>query len=158
MLPPERRLGTIRELIDEGRYFTLHAGRQTGKTTSAQWLRDHYNRGDRFRALWVDLQEAREQPDPALGLHTVLNKLDDAVRQTFPDLPPPAERARLLDDPHTAVDRYLGDLASRFERPLVLFFDEADCLVGGAMVSFLTQLRAGYLARKVSAFPHSVAL
>ncbi len=158
MLPPERRLGAIRELIDEGRYFTLHAGRQTGKTTSAQWLRDHYNRGDRFRALWVDVQEAREQPDPALAFRTVLEKLDDAVRQTFPDLAPPSESARNLDNPATAVTRYLGDLASRSPRPLVVVFDEADCLVGGAMVSFLTQLRAGYLARRGSPFPHSVAL
>ena len=35
MLPPERRLGRIMELIERGKYFTLHAGRQTGKTTSA---------------------------------------------------------------------------------------------------------------------------
>ncbi len=49
MLPPERRLDRVRELVDDGKYFTLHAGRQTGKTTSAQWLTDHYNAGDRFQ-------------------------------------------------------------------------------------------------------------
>src|SRR5580700_6222721 len=116
MLPPERRLGAIMELIDEGRYFTLHAGRQTGKTTSAQWLCEHYNAGDRFRALWVDLQTARDQPDPALAFRTGLNNLEHAVQQSFPELPLPAERARLLDDPTTAVARYLADLASRFPR------------------------------------------
>ena len=26
MLPPERRLGRVMELIDDGLYFTLHAG------------------------------------------------------------------------------------------------------------------------------------
>ena len=34
MLPPERRLGEVLTLIEERKFFTLHAGRQTGKTTS----------------------------------------------------------------------------------------------------------------------------
>ncbi|WP_437292013.1 ATP-binding protein [Sorangium sp. So ce406] len=54
--------------------------------------------------------------------------------------------------------RYLRDLAARSDRPLVLLFDEADGLVGAAMVSFLTQLRQGYLDRSQTAFPSSVAL
>src|SRR5437016_5689347 len=33
-IPPERRLDRVRRLIEERKCFTLHAGRQTGKTTS----------------------------------------------------------------------------------------------------------------------------
>jgi hypothetical protein len=33
MLSPEGRLQHLRKLIDERKYFTVHAGRQTGKTT-----------------------------------------------------------------------------------------------------------------------------
>ena len=62
MLPPERRLGAVLALIEARRYFTLHAGRQTGKTTSAMWLEDHLNASGRFRALWVDLETARPTP------------------------------------------------------------------------------------------------
>ena len=51
MLPPERRLGRVMELVEDGKYFTLHAGRQTGKTTSAQWLVEHYNAEGRFQAV-----------------------------------------------------------------------------------------------------------
>ncbi len=76
MLPPERRLGRVMELIERGKYFTLHAGRQTGKTTSAEWLTGHYNAGDRFRAVWFDLQTARDKPDPAAALRVVLDMLD----------------------------------------------------------------------------------
>src|SRR5262249_22161106 len=75
LLPPERRLGRVMELVDDGKYFTLVAGRQTGKTTSAQWLVRHYNAGPRFRAIWVDIQEAREKPDPAKALRTVVGAL-----------------------------------------------------------------------------------
>jgi hypothetical protein len=158
MLPPERRLGRIMELIGRGKYFTLHAGRQTGKTTSAQWLVQHYNAGEQFSAVWFDLETARDTPDPEVALGVVLDKLDVGVAQMLPDLGVPADRDRFLDRPRTAVLHYLRDLAARSPRPLVLFFDEADCLVGAAMVSFLTQLRDGYLARRVSPFPHSIVL
>ncbi len=76
MLPPERRLGHVLALIEDHRYFTLHAGRQTGKTTSARWRVEHFNRGDRFRALWVDIQDARELNDPARAFELVLDDLD----------------------------------------------------------------------------------
>jgi hypothetical protein len=158
MLPPERRLHRILELIERGKYFTLHAGRQTGKTTSAQWLADHYNAGSERCALWIDLQGAREQPDPARAFVTALNAFDRAVESTFPDLGIPVRRARLLDDPESAVIAYLQDLARRAPRPLVVLFDEADCLVGATMVSFLTQIREGYIGRNRTPFPHGVAL
>jgi hypothetical protein len=158
MLPPEARLGRALELIEQGKVFTLRAARQTGKTTSAMWLVHHYQAGDRFRALWVDVQTAREQPDPAQALRTVLNELDLAVARALPDVGPPRERERLLEDPQTAVLRYLGDLAARCPRPLVVLVDEADGLVGAAMVSFLTQLRQGYIGRHETPFPYSVVL
>ncbi len=158
MLPPERRLGRVMELIGRGKYFTLHAGRQTGKTTSAQWLTDHYNAGTRFCAVWFDLQTARDQPDPAKAFATVLSKLDAGVQQALPGLAVPADRASLLDVPGTAIVRYLQDLSARAPRPLVVFFDEADCLVGQTVVSFLTQLRDGYLSRRKTPFPQSVVL
>jgi hypothetical protein len=158
MIPPERRLGEVMEHVELGHYFTLHAGRQTGKTTSAQWLVEHYNAGDRFRAMWVDVEVAREQPEPAVAFRSVLNTLDMAVERDLPDLGVPAGRASLLDDPETSLLRYLHDIAARSSRPLVLFVDEVDCLVGAAMVSLLTQLRHGYIDRRKTPFPHSVGL
>ena len=52
MLPPQRRLGRVMDLVEQGRFFTLHAGRQTGKTTCARWLVDHYNQTARFAVVW----------------------------------------------------------------------------------------------------------
>ncbi|WP_438030821.1 AAA family ATPase [Sorangium sp. So ce233] len=158
MLPPERRLGPILEHIEDRKYFTLHAGRQTGKTTSARWLVQHLNREGRFRAAWVDLQIAREEPDPAKAFEAVLYALDTAVDRDLPDLGCPADDVRCVAPASTFVVRYLRDLAARSDRPLVLLFDEADGLVGVAMVSLLTQLRQGYLDRSQTPFPSSVAL
>lgn len=160
MLPPERRLGRVLELIDDRKYFTLHSGRQTGKTTSAFWLVDHLNASGQHRAAWVDLQTAREQPDPARALAIILSELDRACARDLPSLDrPTADDAKeLLAIPERALLGYLAKLAAASDRPLVLLFDEADGLVGPAVVSFLAQLRAGYLDRSREPFPSSIAL
>ena len=81
MLPPERRLSRILELVDQRKYFVLRAGRQTGKTTSAQWLVRHFNEGDRYRCVWLDVQAAREQPDPRIAFRTLLNSVKPSLRR-----------------------------------------------------------------------------
>jgi hypothetical protein len=158
MLPPERRLGRILRLIENHKFFTLHAGRQTGKTTSARWLVKHLNREGRFRAVWVDIQIAREDPDPAKAFQAVLYSLDTAIDRDLPDLGRPSDDVRRIEPATSFVLRYLRDLATRSDKPLVVLFDESDGLVGATMVTFLTQLRQGYLDRSELPFPASVVL
>ncbi len=160
MLPPERRLHDVLALIESHRYFTLHAGRQTGKTTSAMWLEDHLEASGRWRALWVDLQTARETPDVGRAMHAILEAFDRALELRHPERPrpDPAERAAMLASPNTALLTYLTRITPPDPRPLVLLLDEADGLVGEAMVSFLTQLRHGYIQRSRGPFPASVVL
>ncbi|MEM7128270.1 MAG: hypothetical protein AAF702_18205 [Chloroflexota bacterium] len=45
----------------------------------------------------------------------------------------------------------------RSEKPLVLFIDEIDTLIGDTLISVLRQLRAGYYKRPTY-FPHSIIL
>jgi hypothetical protein len=160
MLPPERRLGRALELIEQHKYFTLHAGRQTGKTTSLRWLEGHLNATGRWRAVWVDLETAREQDDVARVMRIVLFNLDRVLSLRLRDLPRPekAEIDAMLAVPESALLGYLTRLAALDPRPLVMLFDEADGLVGRAMVSFLTQLRQGFIERANISFPASVVL
>jgi len=160
MLPPERRLGAVMKLIEQRRFFTLHAGRQTGKTTSLMWLERHFGAAGDWRALRVDLETAREQPDPAAALRTVLEAFDDGLRLRHARLARPSapEIDEALRNPATALLTYLRSLAALDDRPLLLLLDEVDGLVGPAMVSFLTQLRHGYLERSEAPFPASVVL
>lgn len=159
MIPPGRRLVRVLELIEQKKYFVLRAGRQTGKTTSAQWLVRHLRKTGRYEALWVDLQEAREQADPTLALPTLFKILTLALVSTK-RLPVPerAQQQSWLEDPATALGAYLRWLSDTSKKPLVLFLDEADGLVGRTMVSFLTQLRALYVGRSLSPAPHSIVL
>ncbi|MCA9706456.1 MAG: ATP-binding protein [Myxococcales bacterium] len=160
MLPPERRLHDVLELIEGHSYFTLHAGRQTGKTTSAMWLEQHLEASGRWRALWVDLEAAREKPDVARVMPVLLKVFEDVLAARHPELPrlSPAERDAMLATPDTALLDYLRRLAGLGPLPLVLLLDEADGLVGEAMVSLLTQLRQGYIERSRVPFPASVVL
>lgn len=158
MVPPERRLGRVLALIEDGKYFTLTGGRQTGKTTSLMWLARHLNASGKHRAIWVDIQAARENPDLKDCVRTIFRCLKWAVELHLSDIGAPADTALMLEDPESAVLAYLRDLAARCPSPLVVFFDEADGLVGEAMVSFLTQLRQGYIGRSEIPFARSIAL
>ncbi|MCX4243421.1 endonuclease NucS domain-containing protein [Paraliomyxa miuraensis] len=160
MLPPERRLGDVLALIEERRYFTLHAGRQTGKTTSLMWLERHLNATGRWCALWVDLQTARETPDVQEAMTAIFAAFERTLAFRHPRRPrlEADERTAMLATPKSALLAHLTRLAELDPLPLVLLLDEADGLVGEAMVSFLTQLRHGYIERSLVPFPASVVL
>ncbi len=158
MLPPGDRVKRALELVDDGKYFSLIAGHQSGKTTCLQWMADFYNAGDRLRAVWVDLETARDTPDLAVAMPVVLDKLLSSTERTLPGLTEGVEVDALLKVPGTALLHVVQALAGRCSLPLVLLFDEADGLVGATMVSFLSQLRDGYLDRSKAPFAYGVAL
>ena len=61
--------------------------------------------------------------------------------------------------PTTVVTETLKWLSRRVKKPLVVFFDEVDCLAEATLVSFLRQLRNGRISCKMpGTFPTSVAL
>ena len=63
MLDPLARLDVeeVLRLIDDKRYFVLHAPRQTGKTTSLIALMKRLNEGGRYRALYVNIESAQAE-------------------------------------------------------------------------------------------------
>jgi len=160
MLDPLARVTRAAQLIDGGKVFTLYAGRQTGKTTCVMSLRQAINKQGKFLALWVDLERARELPEARPAMASILGVFQDTLRwsQTPSLAPAPEQIDAWLQEPSSAVRRYLTALSAASERPVVLFLDEVDGLVGPAMVSFLTQLREGYIARAEQPFPWSIVL
>ena len=57
-LPPLSRwdLYEVLGLIDQEKYFLLHAPRQTGKTSCLLALMDHLHREGRYRAMYANLE------------------------------------------------------------------------------------------------------
>jgi type II secretory pathway predicted ATPase ExeA len=160
MIPAARRSREAATLIAQGRWFSLVSGRQTGKTTIVQYLAQALDAGGAHRALWIDLQTARGIADPARAFTVVLDAMDRTLARDQPTLARPSREAiaRWLATPEESLLNYLSALCGASDRPMVLLFDEADVLVGAAMVSFLTQLRALYLARRQQPSPFSVVL
>ncbi|MCP4698551.1 MAG: ATP-binding protein, partial [Gammaproteobacteria bacterium] len=61
-------------------------------------------------------------------------------------------------DFNTLLRMALSFLCQKLDKPLVILFDEIDCLANGTLISFLRQLREGYVNRAQIPFIHSVAL
>ena len=61
MIDPLTRfdLPEVESLIDDKRYFVLHAPRQTGKTTSLLALMHHINTVGQYRALYANIEGAQ---------------------------------------------------------------------------------------------------
>ena len=161
-IPPLERfdLKGILKLIQDERYFVLHAPRQTGKTSGLLALRDLLNGSGEYRCVYANVEVGQTaRGDVGEGMRAILGELADRAITTLDDGYLDGVRGGLLETegPHGALRRALGRWARNDPRPLVLFIDEIDSLVGDTLISVLRQLRAGYDERP-AAFPQSVIL
>ena len=162
-IPPLQRLNLneVLRLIRDKRYFVLHAPRQTGKTSALLALRDLLNAEDNYRCVYVNVEAGQAgREDVEQVMRTILGALSSWARMTLDD--------EFLDEvwldilakygPHGALDEALTRWAQADPKPLVLFIDEIDALIGDSLLSVLRQLRAGYDVRRPEGFPQSVVL
>jgi hypothetical protein len=158
MLPPLRRLPELQRLVAERQFYSLHAARQTGKTTAMLAFAEEL-RTNGAVALHTSLETARQTPAVEAAEPRWLRAIFDSARWALvPGERPPPLAEVLGGEPGTRLGTYLSDWAAALHpRPLVLLFDEVDCVEGEAMVSLLGQLRAGFSLRP-RAFPSSIAL
>lgn len=90
-LPPLSRLSLdeIVFLIDQEKYFVLHAPRQTGKTTCLLALMDYLNRQGKYRCLYFNVeaaQTAREDVSQAMDimLREMASRAQTHLNDPFP--------------------------------------------------------------------------
>ena len=164
MLPAVERLPEVVGLIRRELYFVVHAPRQSGKTTALkQLVRDINGSGERV-ALYCSLETLQNVMDVASAMTTVETVIWKAVRASavFADIADGIREYAASDDvtrdAATGLMSLLTRLAADCGKPLVIFFDEADCLCFDPLVAFLRQLRNGYINREDVPFPASVAL
>ena len=153
-------LDQILSLIEQEKYFALHAPRQTGKTSCLLALLAHLNQQGRYRCVYMNMevgQAARENVAAAMQAiageladkaNIVLN--DDFVKRHWPE-------ALADSGPYGAFGGILSRWSADDPKPLVLLIDEIDALVGDTLIAILRQLRAGY-AWRPGRFPQSVIL
>ena len=160
-VPPLERidLDEVLMLIEQRRYFVLHAPRQTGKTSALLALRDLLNAEGNYRCVYVNIEGAQAmREDVERAMQVIVGVLASWARLTLDD--------EFLTETWSGIFAEfgagaLGEALTRWAqadpKPLVLLIDEIDSLIGDSLLSVLRQLRAGYALRPVG-FPQSVVL
>jgi hypothetical protein len=163
-LPLSTRLNEkdLRLLIEQKKYFILHAPRQTGKTSTMLNFARKLNEDGVYTALYVNVeggQALRGNIEKALPV--ILQEFATRIKEQLPQQKAFFEIFEDLKKESVPAGSLLTTLLSRWcaqsEKPIVLFIDEIDCLVGDTLISVLRQLRSGYDKRPLS-FPKSLCL
>ncbi|MFN3200552.1 MAG: AAA family ATPase [Bradymonadia bacterium] len=158
MVPALSRLAEVPDLVRRGKYFVVHAPRQTGKTTTLKHVARQLNSEGRFAALYFSCEAGEAAADDyAEAQKIIIQSIRLEAESQLPlRLHPPDTEAGNLPDGSLLLT-FLRRWAAACPKPLALFFDEIDALRGQSLVSVLRQLRMGYDNRPDHA-PWSVAL
>ncbi len=153
LLDASARVREVVDLIHRRQYFVIHAARQTGKTTLLLDLRNSLEAQGSHRALYCTLESVQGYTDPKEGIPAVVGAVSSSLKAF--DLPDTFSEGPA----NTILKDGLSRLCAELDKPLVLLFDEVDCLAEGTLITFLRQLRDGYVNRAGGQpFPSSVAL
>jgi hypothetical protein len=158
MIDASIRLQGVMQLINRKQYFVIHAARQSGKTTCLWDLTRQLNGGEQYHALYCSLESVQNIIEPKDGIPAIISCMKDSFFYSgIPQGDKFAQNADLTD--YISVLKVeLSRFCALLNKPLVIFFDEADCLSEGTLILFLRQLRDGHNTRPYRPFPHSVAL
>jgi len=139
-------------LINQWKYFILHAPRQTGKTSSMLAFQDYLNKTGNYNAIYMNVEVGQAaRNDIKSGIKSIVNELSKRTND-----------AALLDvfktsGENDALNAALTILSEKSEKPVVLFIDEIDALIGDTLISVLRQIRAGY-DKRPEKFPIALVL
>ncbi len=145
MVDPLKRLGEVEGLIKEELYFTIHAPRQTGKTTYLYALARKLNSEGKYIALVVSFERAgyRDIPMDKANKTLIHSVYGASVRQLPEEYHPENPKEKEYLD----LKEYLENWSKSRSIPIVLLIDEIDALMDDVLISVLRQLRDGYQGR-----------
>lgn len=164
-IPPLERLPDldhVLRLVGREEYFTVHAPRQTGKTSALLALQDLLNSGTAgdYRCVYVNLEPAEAmREDLREAMCGIFDELALSAESQLGDqaLVDICNEVKRTASPGMALRQVLFRWARADARPLVLLIDEIDSLEGDTLTSILRQLRSGYYQRPTG-FPQSIVL
>jgi hypothetical protein len=157
MLDPLRNMGKeLMGFVEREYYFVIHAARQSGKTTLLWELAEKINATGEYYALYCSLEGVQAFTEPEKGIPAVVKCIKDSIANYgmpngFAENADYSDVANVLKASLVLYCKTLG-------KPLVMLFDEADCLGNGTLITFLRQLRNGFVSRERIPFVCSIAL
>ena len=159
MVNLEDRLAQVKEMVDEGAYFTIHRARQYGKTTLLYAL-EEYLKTD-YLVVSIDFQKfgtATYESENSFALSFAdcfLNELDRNEESDIAELSQEMETLRNIcrsrDGSYAFYELFakLNRICRLSVRPVVLMIDEVDSASNNQVfLDFLAQLRNYYLERE----------
>ncbi len=153
-------LEELESLIYQRKYFVLHAPRQTGKTSCLLALRDYLNARGEFYAVYANVEagQASRNLKDEVSRHVAYTIAERMALVTQNDMPRDLyQKIVATTPPDSCITTYLRRLCESLDRPLLVFIDEIDALVGDSLVGVLRQIRAGYDDRP-GHFPQTIIL
>jgi type II secretory pathway predicted ATPase ExeA len=158
MIEASTRLHGVEELIGMEQYFVIHAARQSGKTTYLKDLTRRLHAEGKYYVLYCSMENMQEIIDPREGIPEIVRKIKSELELSdilyAKDFAKEADYENFTNVLKTELIRFCKLL----DKPLVVLFDEADCLSEGTLITFLRQLRDGYNSRDNIPFVQSIAL
>jgi hypothetical protein len=123
-------------------------------------LRNYLNAQGDYYAVYINVeggQAGRNDVEEVVG--GIVDTLSEEMMNLLGDDMPEQIKLELQDQTKATslLSIYLSRLCLKLDRPLVLFIDEIDALVGDSLVSVLRQIRSGY-DKRPAAFPQSIIL
>ncbi|MCK4761032.1 MAG: protein kinase [Candidatus Aminicenantes bacterium] len=155
MVDPLKRLKDVEGLIEEELYFTLHAPRQTGKTTYLHAMARKLNAEGKYISVAASCERAGYRGITVREANEVI--IDSIYSAATLQLPGKHRPENPRNNAHTDLKIYLETWSLNQQKPIVLFLDEIDSLYDNVLISVLRQLRDGYQSRP-SHFPSSIVL
>jgi len=152
-------LEEILSLIEQKKYFILHAPRQTGKTSSLLALQEYLNEREDYLCLYINVEVGQAaRNNIASAMTAIITVLQSQISEFVHDFSLGHESDYVKKHGEdAALGKALQSLCEFISKPLVLLVDEIDSLVGNTLISVLRQLRAFYTKRPQS-FPSTVVL
>ncbi len=152
----------LERLIDEMHYFVFHAPRQTGKTTSVKEFIRYLNDSGRYSALYINIEPAQAARDNVKeALIAIVEELAVAIEEYLYNDRKVAQHLKDMIRIHPVTLNLLVNalrfIAELCPKPVILFIDEIDSLIGDSLLSVLRQIRAGF-GERPHRFPQSICL
>ena len=154
MVDLSERAKEIKQLVDEGKYFTINRARQYGKTTTLAFLANYLK--TEYEVLSLDFQKISnagfksEESFVQAFCRQVLARgkklvIPDTVKEKLQDYISRKEEKAVLDELFFTLSEWCEESC----KPVVMMIDEVDTAANNQVfLDFLAQLRADYLERE----------
>ncbi|MBR1710117.1 MAG: AAA family ATPase [Clostridia bacterium] len=161
MVDLSERVKTIKQLVDDGKYFTINRPRQYGKTTTLSALKRVLS--EEYIVLFLNFERIDNDvfENGSTFSQAMARMIIDA--HEFNDVPVPEDTISALEELNNSdptkikmdnLFRVLKRWIKRSEKPIVLIIDEVDSATNSQVfLDFLAQLRDGYISRDLDGSP-----